>query len=175
MTESIQFYKSSYSGRVLQCAAVASLLVLSGALNSAKSQQETSSVQSQQTKLIVGQPIAREMRGGEKHAYQVMLNAGQYVRVVVEQKGIDVVFGLLGEEEKPLFEVDNNLSGTRGVEIISLVAEVSRGYVFSVRSPDDASPGRYEVRIEDLKAATEADRARVTAERSYLAAAKLQS
>ncbi|HSK28590.1 MAG TPA: CHAT domain-containing tetratricopeptide repeat protein, partial [Candidatus Limnocylindria bacterium] len=104
------------------------------------------------------------------------LSAGQYARVRVEQKGIDVVFGLQDAAGKSLFEVDNNLSGTRGPEIISLVAEVSRAYAFIVRSPDkDAVAGRYELRIEELRTATEADHARVAAERSYLAGAKLQA
>ena len=38
-----------------------------------------------------------------------------------------------------------------------------------------ASAGRYEVRIEDLRTATEADRTRVAAERSYFAGAQLES
>ena len=125
--------------------------------------------------LVVGQPVAREMRGGEQHTYQVTLSAGQYARIVVEQKGIDVVLALLGADGKPLLEVDNNLSGTRGMEVVSLVAEVSGAYLFNVRSlQKGASAGRYEVRIEDLRTATEADRTRVAAERSYFAGAQLQ-
>lgn len=161
----IQSYKSSSSGSTLRCAIVASLL-LSAAVDIAKAQQE----------LIISQPVAREMRGGEQHTYQVKLNAGQYVRVVSEQKGIDVVLALLGADGKPLFEVDNNLSGTRGMEVVSLVAEVSGTYQLNVRSLEkDASAGRYEIRIEDLRTATDADRKRVAAERSYVAGAKLQS
>lgn len=128
-----------------------------------------------QQELALNQPVAREMRGGEKHTYQVTLSAGQYARVVVEQKGIDVVLALSGADGKPILEVDNNLSGTRGLEVVSLVAEVSGSYQFNVRSLEkDASAGRYEVRIEDLRTATEADRIRVAAERSYIAGAKLQ-
>ena len=126
--------------------------------------------------LIIGQPVVRDMRGGEQHGYQLSLNAGQYVRVVLEQKGIDVVLTLLGADGKPLVEVDNNLSGTRGMEVVSLVADVSGSYVLNVRSLEKgASAGRYEIRIEDLRTATEADRKRVTAERSYFAAAQLQA
>src|ERR1043165_5645984 len=87
-----------------------------------------------QQQIVADQPIAREMKGGEEHAYQVKLSAGQYARVIVDQKGIDVVLTLLGADGKPLLEVDNNISGTRGVEVISLVAEVSRDYLFNVRS-----------------------------------------
>ncbi len=165
MTEIIQFYRSCGLGWGLRWVVVAWLLLLGGAVNAAQSQQE----------ITVGQPVAREMRGGEQHAYQGRLDAGQHVRIVVEQKGIDVVLELLGADGKPLVEVDNNLSGTRGIEVISLVAEVSGIYLFNVRSLEkDASPGRYEVRLEDLRTATGADRTRVAAERTYFAAAQLQ-
>jgi CHAT domain-containing protein len=132
--------------------------------------------QEQPIPLVVGQPATREMRGAEEHKYQLTLSAGQYARVVVDQKGIDVVLALLGVDGKPLLEVDNNLSGTRGMEVVSLVAEVNGAYVFNVRSlQKGASAGRYEVRIEDLKTASDADRTRVAAERSYFAGAQLES
>ena len=170
MMEIIQFYRSLGSGWTLRCAAVAWLL-LSVVVRSASPAQEEASAYT----LVVGQPVAREMRGGEQHTFRLTLSAGQYARVAVEQKGIDVVLALSGADGKPLLEVDNNLSGTRGMEVVSLVAEVSGAYVFNVRSLEkDASAGRYELRIDDLRTAIEADRTRVAAERSYFAGAKLQ-
>ena len=160
MSETIQSYKLT-----MRCAVVSSLLLLSGVINAANAQE-----------LVVGQPITREIRGGEEHQYQVKLSTGQHARVVLDQKGIDVVLSLSGTDGKTLFEVDNNISGTRGMEIISLVAEVSRSYVLNVRSLEKgASTGRYEIRIEDLRTATETDRTRVAAERAYVVAAKFQS
>ena len=171
MMEIIQFYESSEPRWTLRCLALASLLLLSGSANAAKSQQEQTSAYT----LTVGQPVVRELRGGEEQRYQVTLNAGQHARLVVDQKGIDVVLTLLGADGKPLLEVDNNLSGARGLEVVSLVAEVSGAYAFKVGSLEkEASAGRYELRIEDLRTATETDRTRVAAERSYFAAAQLQ-
>ena len=165
MMEIIQFYRSSGSGWALRCAAVASVMLLSGAVNAARPQQE----------ITVGRPVSREMQGGEQHTYQVKLTAGQYARVVLDQKGIDVVLALLGTDGKRVVQVDNNLSGTRGMEVVSLVAEVSGDYVFDVRSLEEgASAGRYEIRIDELRAATEADRTRVAAERAYFAGTQLQ-
>ena len=167
--EIIQFYRSSGSGWTLRCVGIAWLLVLSGAVNAAKSQQE------QVSTVTVGQPVVREMRSGEQHRYQVRLSAGQHARMVVEQKGIDLVLVLLGADGKPLLEVDNNLSGTRGLEVISLVADISGTHLFQVRSLEkEAAAGRYEVRIEELRTATEKDRTCVAAERSYFDGAKLQ-
>ena len=166
MTEIFESYKSS---RVLRFAVVGWLLLSISAVNVAKSPQERAA------SLAVGPPVVREMRGGEQHTYQVSLNAGQYARIVVEQKGIDVVLALSGADGKPLVEVDNNLSGTRGMEAVSLVADVSGSYVVNVRSLEKgASAGRYELRIEELRTATEADRTRVAAERAYVVAAQLQ-
>jgi CHAT domain-containing protein/Tfp pilus assembly protein PilF len=141
-------------------------------------QQEAPPVQSPQNIYIMtpGQPVAREMRGGEQHSYGVKLSAGQYMRIALDQKGIDVVLALFGADGKPLLEADNNLSGSGGIEVVSLVADASGNYVFHVSSLEkDAAPGRYEVRIEELRTATDADRTRVAAERSYFVAAKLQS
>ena len=161
----IQSCKSSGSELTLRCAVVACLL-LSGVANAANAQQE----------IVVGQPVAREMHGGEVHSYQVKLSAGQHARVVLDQKGIDVVLALSGTDGKPVLEVDNNLSGTRGMEVVSLVADVNGVFVLNVRSLEKgASTGRYEIRIEDLRTATEADRTRVLAERAYFAASQLQS
>jgi CHAT domain-containing protein/Tfp pilus assembly protein PilF len=173
MMEIIQFYRSFRSGWALRCAAVACVLLLSAAVNPAKSHRLQ--VQANAYNLVAGQPVAREMRGGEQHTFQVNLTAGQYTRLALEQKGIDVVLALLSADGKPLFEVDNNLSGTRGMEMVSLVAEVSGAYVFTVRSLEKgASAGRYELRIEDLRAGTELDHKRVAAERSYFAGSHLQ-
>jgi CHAT domain-containing protein/Tfp pilus assembly protein PilF len=182
MTEIIQSNESSTSRWAALCVGVVAwFLLLSGAVNAAESHQESGAtpalVQEQGSvySIAVGPPVAREMRGGEEHLYEVKLSAGQYARVVVEQKGIDVVLVLLGADGKPLLEVDNNLSGTRGLEVVSLLAEVSGVYHLKIRSLEkDASAGRYEVRVEDLRTATDVDRTRVAAERSYFVAAHLQ-
>ncbi len=166
--DKIQFYRSCGSGWTVRCVAVTLLLLLSA--NTAESQPESA------YPLTMGQPVAREMRGGEQHTYQLTLTAGQYARVALEQKGIDVVLALLAPDGTTLLEVDNNLSGTRGMEMVSLVADAGGTYVFNVRSlQKGASAGRYEVRIEDLRPATEADRKRVAAERSYFSGVQLES
>lgn len=169
MWEIIQFYESLGSGWMLRWPLVVCVLLLSGA--SPAFAQEGSA-----KPVVVGQPIAREIRGGEQHAYQVKLSAGQHARIVLEQKGIDVVLSLLGADGKPILEVDNNLSGTRGHEMVSLVADAGGAYLFKVRSLEkNASAARYELRLEDLRTATDADRQRVVAERAYFTGVQLQN
>ena len=47
---------------------------------------------SEALELVPGKPIEREMKGGEAHSYRITVAAGQYVHVVVDQRGIDVAF-----------------------------------------------------------------------------------
>ena len=46
-------------------------------------------------KLLSGEIIAREIAGGQSHTYQITLTAGQFIRVVVEQRGIDLTLTLV--------------------------------------------------------------------------------
>ena len=39
-------------------------------------------------KLEVGNPIERELSGGQSHTYEITLTAGQYLNAVVEQRRI---------------------------------------------------------------------------------------
>src|SRR5215468_919149 len=43
-----------------------------------------------------GKPIRRELAGGQEHTYQIRLNANQFLKVVVEQNGIDLVAQMSG-------------------------------------------------------------------------------
>jgi len=60
----------------------------------------------QSQSLTPGQPVEREIAGGQMHSYQIKLVAGQFMRVVVEQKSIDVSLVLVGSDGKPLLESD---------------------------------------------------------------------
>ena len=56
-----------------------------------------------------GTPIERELAGGQSHSYQLTLTADQYLLVVVEQRGIDVVVQLLGPDDKQIMEFDSEI------------------------------------------------------------------
>src|SRR5690242_1868579 len=53
-----------------------------------------------------GKPIERELDGGQSHSYRILLTAGQYVHIVVDQRGIDVVVTLVGPDGTEIAEVD---------------------------------------------------------------------
>ena len=113
--------------------------------------------------LEAGKPLERELAGGQSHAYQIALAAGQYLHVVAEQRGIDVVVTLFGPDGKKLTEIDSP-NGPVGPEPVKWITESSGSYRLEVRSFEkEAQAGRYEVKIVDLRAATEIDRALVGA------------
>jgi len=125
--------------------------------------------------LELGKPVERELAGGQTHSYQIRFSAGQYAHVVVDQRGIDIVVALFGPDGIKLLEVDSP-NGAQGPEPVSIVAEASGSYRLEVRSLEkDAAAGRYEVKLEELRVATEADRSRIVAQKLFAEGAELQA
>jgi CHAT domain-containing protein/Tfp pilus assembly protein PilF len=114
--------------------------------------------------LMLKQSIERELKGDEAHSYSITLSAGQYLYVVIDQRGIDVVVTLFAPDGRKLAEVDSPY-GTRGLEPIWAITEDSGTYQLEIRpSKKDSKPGRYEAKIEELRIASEKDKKRVAAE-----------
>src|SRR5262252_8255211 len=103
-------------------------------------------------KLKPGKPIESQIAGGETHSYQLKLAKGQLMRVLVEQKGIDVALALLTSDGRQLLE--NDLTGIIGaLEPLSCEAPASGDYQLVIRANGEAAVhGIYQVRLE-LKAA----------------------
>src|SRR5215470_8084332 len=118
-------------------------------------------------RLETGKPIERELAGGQSHDYQLTLADRQYVNLVVDQRGIDVVVKLFGPDGKPIMEFDSE-NRVQGQESVSLVAEAGGSYRLSVQPKlNSAAAGRYEIRIEALRVATDDDRALYKARKLY--------
>lgn len=117
--------------------------------------------------LTLGHPIERELAGGQLHSYRLALAAGQFLRLVVDQRGIDVVVRLFGSDGKQVLEVDSP-NGSRGPEPVLFVAEASGDYRLEARSLEEgATAGRYEARVEELRPAMPQDQIGVTAQRLF--------
>src|SRR5215475_747521 len=124
--------------------------------------------------LEAGKPIRSELAGGQKHAYRVGMNADQFLKVIVEQQGIDVVVDVSGPDGKQILEFDSE-SRPQGSEEVSLVAEAAGAFQLIVRPQQNGRPaGSYEVRIEELRVATDTDRALHDARMQFEEALKLQ-
>ena len=81
--------------------------------------------------LVPGQPLERQMAGGQTHNYQIRLAAGQFMRVVVEPKGIDLSVTLTVGGKQSL-SVDVARSGS--LESISAEAEAGGDYQLTARA-----------------------------------------
>jgi len=109
--------------------------------------------------LDLGKPVERELAGGQSHSYQITLARSQCLSVIVEQRGIDVVARLMGPDGKQIAEFDFEIR-KQGQEAVSRVAEVAGSYRLNVQAKEKGTPaGRYAIRVVELRAATEKDRA----------------
>jgi len=120
-----------------------------------------------------GKPIERSIDAGETQSYTLNLTAGQYAHITVDQRGVDVVVSVLAPDGTKLVRVDMP-NGNRGPEPVSLIAESTSAYRVDVLSTSPKLPGRYEVKLDDLHAATETDRKRITAQELFTEAKALR-
>ncbi|HKX31148.1 MAG TPA: CHAT domain-containing protein, partial [Blastocatellia bacterium] len=120
-----------------------------------------------------GRPIKRELGGEQQHAYRLKLAADQFLKAVVEQQSIDVSVEVSGPDGARIlkFEAESRLPGQ---EVISLAAEAAGDYRLVVLPRrKSAAAGSYEIRIEELRSATEDDRALHEARKLYLESGNL--
>ncbi len=124
--------------------------------------------------LVLGVPVEGRLEGKNADVFDVHLETGQFVHLVAEQLGLDVKLRLFNPGHQLLTEVDSPI-GSRGAEEVTLVAAASGLYRVEV-SAGDAKPGggTYRLRIESLRAATEADRRTATAEHMFNSAEVLR-
>jgi CHAT domain-containing protein/Tfp pilus assembly protein PilF len=122
-----------------------------------------------------GKPIERELSGGQSHFYKITMTSGQYLHMVVGQRGIDVAVALSTPDGKKVIEVNSDPS-IEGAETVSTIAEAPGAYLIEVRSPKKtAKTGRYEIKVEELRAATAEDRYRVDGESIFREAEGLRN
>lgn len=114
--------------------------------------------------------LERELQAKEQHRYPVSLEEGEFLRVVVDQNGIDATVELLGPDGKVAFAVDS-ANGANGDEDFAAIAEAAGSYQIQVRALEDgAPPGSYTLRVEGPRRPSEQDRARVEAVQAMQAA-----
>jgi len=114
-----------------------------------------------------GKPIARELSGGAVHSYQIVLTAKQFLRVAVDQRGIDLIVTLYDPNGKRIADFDSRV-GLYGTESASLISETAGTYRLEIHSRQKAAPtGQYEVKIVERRTITPQDPIHVAAERAF--------
>jgi tetratricopeptide (TPR) repeat protein len=120
-----------------------------------------------------GKAIKRELAGNHSHIYRIRLSAGQFLKVIVEQQGIDVVARLLGPGGEQIVEF-NSEGRSQGQELATFVAEGDGDYLLTVSSWQKNAPaGDYEIRVEESRDAIGDDYALHEARKLLQTASKL--
>jgi len=114
-------------------------------------------VSGQSTTLQQGSPLERNLSAGQTHNFFVNLEKGQFLQLVVDQRGIDVIVRVFSPEGRRLGEFDspNGTDGPENVSIISETAGLYRVEVAPLGQVENPQPGRYEIKIVEIRKATE--------------------
>jgi CHAT domain-containing protein/Tfp pilus assembly protein PilF len=102
-------------------------------------------------------PTEYQLGPGQTHTHYLQAEAGQYLHLVVDQRGVDVVASLLDDQGQQLVRVDRPL-GEVGPETLIAVTESAGEYQVVITAPEGDRPGgAYRVVVEDLRSATPRD------------------
>ena len=106
------------------------------------------------------------MHAGEVYHRDYELSADVFVRVQVEQQGIDVALRLVGPEAEGLIDVDSP-TGASGVEELAWISESSGTYSVEVAAASTGPAGAIIFRTLAQRAASATDRDFVTADAAF--------
>lgn len=116
--------------------------------------------------LTANQIVQKQMTGNAAHNYKADLNAEDYIKIIVEQKDINIKVELFDPDGMNLLALDQ--TGIPRNETVQLIAQKSGFYIFRISPSNKRSKaGHYSIRIEDKRAATDNDRLLVQAESSF--------
>ncbi len=101
----------------------------------------------------------RELRGGETHVYPVDLQVGQFLRVKVQEQGIDVAVRLLDPTGAVVTGMDSfGIGLADSLEELAALPEVPGRYLLEVGSENRAArSGRYRLEVAALRPAREGE------------------
>ena len=114
--------------------------------------------------LDTDKPIERELASKEKQRYQIVIFQGQRASIVVEPRGVELSVRLLSANGK--IEVEADAESWEGRKVLEVISESTVAYEIEVEPKyPKAGSGKYEIRITDVRSATERDRLHYEAQR----------
>jgi CHAT domain-containing protein/Tfp pilus assembly protein PilF len=124
---------------------------------SAEPQQPSAQNQEGITSLEPDKPLERNLAGGQKHRYQILLDQGQHASLLIGPCGMDVSLRFLGPDGKIEFQSDAQSWEVQ--KVLELASENAVAFQVEIEPKyPKAPPGKYEIRIADFRPATEKDR-----------------
>ncbi len=111
--------------------------------------------------LTPGQTVAAELASGARARYRLPVTAGQFLRILVEQRGVDLVLELTDPSGRHVRRDDDN--AMHGPLPARWVVEATGELLIEV-SALSAAGGRYAITVQELRAAAAEDGPRVAAD-----------
>lgn len=105
-----------------------------------------------------GARIDRPLAVGDVHAWEVETSVGDFVHVVVEQRGADTIATVIDPDGQTtgVFDTPN---GDLGPEVVRFIAAAPGRHRVEIRSAaPEAEPGLYSIQLTALRPATQNDR-----------------
>jgi CHAT domain-containing protein/Tfp pilus assembly protein PilF len=125
-----------------------------------------SALMANSTRLELSKTIERQLAGGESHEYWIVLDAGRYVKVAVQQQSIDLAVAVFAPHGTELINSDSFAIGH--TETAELITTGSGAFRLRLAASDPHAPyGRYAITLEDVTSATDRRRNRVSASREF--------
>ena len=122
-----------------------------------------------------GEAFEDEIRGGQVRVFGVYLEAGQYARLVVERRGIDLLVTFASPDGRPGVKFENPAGEQSPVFVNVAAADAAGEYTVEVRPADEwAVAGHYTIRFEEAHARGPLDEKRLSAVRRTAEGRRLQ-
>ncbi len=86
--------------------------------------------------LPANQTVERELSGGQTHKYLITLKANEFLQIMAEQKGIDIVVRLFDSNQRQLAEADSS-NPTQGFEKLLFITEREGEYEIQISVFDE--------------------------------------
>src|SRR4051794_21668213 len=106
--------------------------------------------------LAPGNSLQAVLTSGKSHEYEVQLRAGEYARVVVEQRSVDVSVTCLDPAGNEIFSLDSSVIGDP--ETAELIADIEGLYRLRIAAAPHSAGGEYEVALREIQPSTERHR-----------------
>ncbi len=118
-------------------------------------------------------PVEKGIAPGQTHVYQVRVAKSQFLRVEVDQEGIDLAIQAIDSAGASVTEV-NNPGGWRIPDVLSFLPAADETYRLEVgAAPGESVPGRYRIFIVEARDARPSDPLRIDTERAEAGADRL--
>jgi CHAT domain-containing protein/Tfp pilus assembly protein PilF len=112
--------------------------------------------------------LEREIKGGEVHTFRVSLVANQYVRLIVERRGIDLFVNIILPEGST--RKHENPAGPQSPVSALIKAETTGIYILEIHPIRRwLAPGRYKIRLEEVSVPNASDEKRLAAQQKVIA------